>query len=122
MAITDSAAGAQTVTSIPWTITTNDVTHTLDGSSTSDAIAGTAHGGPSGETPDLIWFERHGGTSTDSIAFHVNVTNYDTTNDEVDYTVYLSGAGTNTSTIIIRMVCVFLQSNSGAVNYGYSAT
>jgi hypothetical protein len=108
MAITNAAAGPKVVQSWPNLVTYNDETFTHDGSSTSLAVAGTAHGGPTGAKPDIVLFQRHAGDATDLLGFHCNITNYDTTNDEVDYTLYLSDAVTNTKTTIIRMWCIFL--------------
>lgn len=110
MAITVSAAGPKTIMSWPFLVTTNDVTFTLDGSLTEKAVAGTAHGGPTGAEPVMVLFQRHGGTAatTSGVIFAADVTNYDTTNDEVDYTLEWNAAGTNAETVIMRMYCVFV--------------
>ena len=116
MAIAASAAGAVQQRNSPTLVTTNDVTFTLDGVATSLAVAGTAHGGPTGVTPDRVHFERRGGDSVGAIVHGVNVTNFDTTNDEVDYTMLVSAAGTNTETIILRMTCEFYAQAGGGTS------
>lgn len=116
MAITASAAGASVLCTWPWQVTENKVTFTLDGSDQSLAVAGTAHGGPDGLAPDVVQFVREGGDSTDATAFMCNVTNFDTTNNEVDYTLYLADAGTNTKTVILTMTCVFFGQASGGIS------
>lgn len=109
MAITKSAGGVKVKLARPFLVTQNDVTFTLDGSATSLTVAGVAHGGPTGTTPDKIeWIPAQvAGDSTDSVAVRVNFTTVDTTNDEVDFIVYFSAAGTSTKTVVLSQVCTW---------------
>jgi hypothetical protein len=116
MAITSTETTAKAVRTDPDLLTYVDTTLVLDGSLSVLAIAGIAHGGPTGRTPYKVTTERRGGTSTATILHDVNITNFDTTNDEVDLSVYLSGAGTNTETVIIRVFFHFLEQASGGVS------
>jgi hypothetical protein len=103
-----TTAGPDYISQDPWTITETTVSFNLHGTTTFLAVAGTKHGGPSGVEPWKVEFERRGGDSQDT-AWGCNVTNFDTTNDEVDYDfVTDSAGGTADETIILVMRCYFL--------------
>ncbi len=116
MAITVAEGVAAIVQDYPELTTEVTLTLTLDGSATTLTNAGTAHGGLSGVEPDEVYFQRWGGDSTDSVVAQFNINNIDTTNDEVDWKVYLSGAGTNTKTLVYKMLCKWYKQATGGIS------
>jgi len=93
------------------TRTKNTLTVTLDGLATSGTLAGIAHGGPTGREVKRIELGDQTPSTTDGVVVQaVLITAADTTNDEVDVTVILSGAGTNTETVTCDVFMVLDES------------
>lgn len=103
--------------------TKNTLTVTLDGSATVGTIAGIAHGGPNGRAVRRISLGDQGPSSSDGVVVtSVGITANDTANNEVDCTVTLSAAGTNTETVTCEVFMDFDEvaadaGRTGGINY-----
>ena len=116
MSITVTDGTPDIVQDYPELTTETTVTIALDGSLQTVTHAGTAHGGVSGLAPDEVTFQRWGGDSTDTLVVEFNVNNIDTTNDEVDWIAYWTAAGTNTKTLIYKMLCKWYKQATGGIS------
>lgn len=110
MALSFSDGKPVVLSETPYLVTKNTVTVTLDGSATSGAFAGIAHGGPAGRTPFEVTL---GGDQTLSSSDAVGVSAFlrtadDTSNDETDGTIIVSAAGTNAETCTVDVIFKFL--------------
>lgn len=109
MALSFADSTPVVISNEPYLVTKNTVTITLDGTATSGAFAGIAHGGPSGREPFALALDEQTLSASDSVGASAFLkTAVDTTNDEVDGTFIVSGAGTNTETCSVDVLFYFL--------------